>query len=128
MQHADTDVAKVDIQLSPAVKLYGQRMDTPSSAVLLPQDYNKETPTRKIDAPEQIHQDRQQVEDSEQGRTRTSFTSDSKTVMSWEPPSTQQDSTSGSTTSTSLEQRLRALEMRVTSIDEEGPPSYDTKS
>ncbi|KAJ7903165.1 hypothetical protein B0H13DRAFT_2663640 [Mycena leptocephala] len=132
MQQADTDVTKVDLQ--PSVELYGHKIGTPSSAALLPPEsvaYNEQTPVRTMvnNANPEIHEDRLWAE--EQGRTRTTFTSDSKTVMSWEPAGAQ-GSTSGSTAGPShgqeLEQRLRALERRVTSVDEAPPPSYDDKS
>ncbi|KAJ7889182.1 hypothetical protein B0H13DRAFT_2277282 [Mycena leptocephala] len=132
MQQADTDVTKVDLQ--PSVELYGHKIGTPSSAALLPPEsvaYNEQTPVRTMvnNANPEIHEDRLWAE--EQGRTRTTFTSDSKTVMSWEPAGAQ-GSTSGSTAGPShgqeLEQRLRALERRVTSVDEAPPPSYDEKS
>ncbi|KAJ7210192.1 hypothetical protein GGX14DRAFT_565977 [Mycena pura] len=132
MQQADTDVTNVDLQ--PSVELYGHKIGTPSSAALLPPEsvaYNKQTPVRTMvnNANPEIHEDRLWAE--EQGRTRTTFTSDSKTVMSWEPAGAQ-GSTSGSTAGPShgqeLEQRLRALERRVTSVDEAPPPSYDDKS
>ncbi|KAJ7691559.1 hypothetical protein B0H17DRAFT_1331039 [Mycena rosella] len=132
MQQADTDVTKVDLQ--PSVELYGHKIGTPSSSALLPPEsvaYNEQTPVRMMvnNANPEIHEDRLWAE--EQGRTRTTFTSDSKTVMSWEPAGAQ-GSTSGSKAGPShgqeLEQRLRALERRVTSVDEAPPPSYDDKS
>ncbi|KAF8217554.1 hypothetical protein K438DRAFT_1795202 [Mycena galopus ATCC 62051] len=63
--------------------------------------------------------------------TRMTTNSDFKTVMSWGPPSSQAASSSASLITSSpreqeLEQRLRMLESRVTSIDM-APPSYDEK-
>jgi len=141
MQRADTDVGEE--KFPPSVELYGQKMATPTFPVSRPQEveasvqeltYDQKTPTQKMvttnPTPDQIRQEVQpQVE--EQGRTRTTITTDYKTVMSWERPASAQGSTSGSTASPSreqeLEQRLRALETRITSIDD-APPSYDDKS
>ncbi|KAJ7456170.1 hypothetical protein FB451DRAFT_1564749 [Mycena latifolia] len=67
----------------------------------------------------------------EEGRTRTTTTPDSKTVMSWEPPASQASSSVVAPPSTSpreqeLEQRLRVLESHLTSLDD-APPSYNDK-
>jgi len=141
MQHADTGVGEEKLQ--PSVKLYGHKIATPTSPVPHPQEvessrqelaYDQKAPTRRIvttnPTPDQIRQEVQPQVD-EQGWTRTTFTPDSKMVMSWEPPARAQGSTSGSAASAShereLEQRLRALETRITSIDD-APPSYDDKS